>query len=110
MRLYKNSYTVNGQKQETKNWYIEFYYNQARYRVPAYTNRAVSEALSGHIERLIHCRKSGIQIDPQLSKWLEDISEKLRKLLIRIGLLDMQHATIDRSESQGTAQLDCGII
>ena len=100
MRLFKAWYQVKGKKnqhnknkkpknKQTRNWYIEFRdHRQILRRIPAFVDKAASEAFGRKIERLVCFKVAGEQPDPQLSRWLDQIPDVLCQRLIRIGLLD----------------------
>ena len=94
MRVFRTSYRdKNGQKKIAAKWYIELRdHLQTVRRFPAFTDKRQSEALGRQIERLVACKVSGEQPDAQLSRWLENIPEKLLNNFARIGLLEPQRA------------------
>ncbi len=97
MKIAKNSYKVNGKKRETANYYIRFKdHTGAWHRIPAFTNKALSEALGKQIDHLVNSKDSGIRLDAQSVKWIEDIPAKLRTKLEAIGLLDPWRAMIGK--------------
>jgi len=100
MRLFKSRYKTKSETKETKNWYIEFYYQQVRHRLPAFTDKGQSEALARQIEHLVQSKGSGIQLDAQSMRWLENIPDKLRLFLVRIGLVSEQRAAAGKTLQQ----------
>jgi integrase len=100
MRLFKSTYKTRAGIRETKNWYIEFYYQQVRHRLPAFTDKGQSEALARQIEHLVQSKGSGIQLDAQSMRWLENIPDKLRLFLVRIGLVSEHRAAAGKSLQQ----------
>ena len=83
MRVFRTTYKdKNGQKKQAAKWYVELRdHLQTVRRFPAFTDKKQSEALGRQIERLIACKVSGEQPDPQMSRWLENIPERLRSIL-----------------------------
>ena len=57
-------------------------------RIPAFTDKVQSEALAKQVERLVSCKIAGEQPTAQLSRWLEQVPQKLRDKLLKFGLLD----------------------
>ena len=94
MRVFRTSYKdKDGIKRTAQKWYIELkdHLDTVR-RLPAFTDKAQSEALGRQIERLVRFRVSGEVLDPALSRWLEQIPAKLRRHFVRIGLIDAERA------------------
>lgn len=100
MRLFKAWYQVKDKKnkqtkskkpknKQTRNWYIELRdHRQILRRIPAFVDKAASEALGRKIERLVSFKVAGEQPDPPLSRWIEQIPDNLRLRLARLGLID----------------------
>ena len=112
MRLFKAWYQVKDKKNEktenkkpenkqTRNWYIELRdHRQVLRRIPAFVDKAASEALGRKIERLVSFKVAGEQPDPQLSRWLDQIPDALCQRLIRIGLLDGTRTAVAKPLSE----------
>ena len=94
MRVFRTSYKdKGGVKRTAQKWYIELKDNLATVRrFPAFTDKAQSEALGRQIERLVRFRVSGDPLDAALSRWLEQIPDRLKNHFVRIGFLDAQRA------------------
>ena len=94
MRVWKPTYRDrSGQKRELKKWWTELrdHLGTVR-RFPAFSDKALSEALGRQIECLVACRIAGQQPGLELSRWLEQIPDKLRIRLGKIALLDRTRA------------------
>lgn len=94
MRVYRVWYKdKNSERKQVRKWWVELRdHLQTVRRFPAFTNKTQSEALGRQIERLVNYKVAGEQPDPQLSRWLEEIPEKLRDRFVKIGLLDAKRA------------------
>jgi len=57
-------------------------------RVPAFADRAASEALGRQLVRLVNVRAGGDRPDPALTRWLEELPDRLQALLARQGFHD----------------------
>jgi len=90
MRVFQSTYKDRtGATRKTQRWYIELQdHRGTRRRIPAYTDRKQSEAVGRNVERLARLKVAGEALDPTLTKWVEGLPSKLRKVLGRIGLLD----------------------
>ncbi|MBW8015074.1 MAG: site-specific integrase [Planctomycetes bacterium] len=87
MKLYKPIYTdKSGNKKKCQSWYIGFTDNQnKRRRLPAFSNKRASERAAEKIEELL---SSGGVLSPDLQRWIENTSGKMRKSLVKFGLID----------------------
>lgn len=90
MRVFQSTYKDRqGQTQKTKAWYVEFTDHTATVRrAPGFTDRRQTEALGRRMVDLVSLRVAGATLPPDVSKWIEALSPKLRGYLARIGLLD----------------------
>ena len=94
MRVFRAGYTdKSGQKRQAQKWYIELrdHLDTVR-RIPGFTDKRQTENLGRQIEKLVRSKVAGEKPDTELSRWLENIPERLRKNLVRIGLIDPQRA------------------
>jgi integrase len=95
MRLFRPTYKERktGRVKTVRKWWIELrdHFHTVR-RFAAFTDKAQSEALGRQIERLVSCRIAGEQPTPQLTRWLEQIPEKFKDRLVKIGLIDSKRA------------------
>ena len=57
-------------------------------RAPGFSDRKQTEALGRRIVDLVSLKVGGQTLPPDVTKWIEDISPQIRKMLGRIGLLD----------------------
>lgn len=92
MKLFKPIYKDRiGKKKECQHWYISFADgNGKRWRVPAFSNKRASEKAAEKVEELLSC--GGI-LSPDLQRWIENTSEKMRNNLIKSGLIDSQRVS-----------------
>lgn len=98
VRVFRSTYKVrSGKTKQTKKWYIELKdHNYIVRRFVAFTDKSQSELLGRQIERLVNYKVAGEQPDPQLSRWLTEIPEKMRNKFVEIGLLDSCKAAAGR--------------
>ena len=81
MKVYKPKYKYKGKLKKCQHWHIGFTDNkQIRRRLPAFTNKRVTEQAADKIQDLL----SGV-ID---QAWLEQLPAKMRDKLIVFGLVD----------------------
>ncbi|MDD5658356.1 MAG: hypothetical protein PHF00_13985, partial [Elusimicrobia bacterium] len=89
MRVFQSTYRdrVTGETRKTQTWYVEIRIEGRPRRVPGFTDRKSTEALGRSIEALARCKGANERPDPVMSKWIEGLPRRLRKVLGRIGLL-----------------------
>ena len=89
MKIFKPIYTdKNGKKKKCNHYYLTFTDNKgSRCRLPAHSNKRASEKLSEKIEELL---SSGGILSPDLQRWIENLSPKMRDKLVKLGLIDSQ--------------------
>ena len=89
VRVFQSTYKDRaGVTRKTKRWYCEIRDHRGKpRRLPAFTDRRMSEALGRNCERLVSAKVSGETLDPVLTRWVETLPARLRKVLSRIGLL-----------------------
>jgi len=94
MRIFKTTWTDReGNKKPTKNWYVEFRdHLEIVRRLTAFTDKSLSEILGQRIVKLVNYKMAGENLDPQLSRWLEQIPARLRNKFVEIGLIDSKRA------------------
>ncbi len=89
MRVYKATYKDrNGKKRKTVKWYIDISdHNQLRQKIPAFTDKRLSEGFGRNIEALVNCRIAGLEPDAKLNPWIETLPDSLlREKLCIVGL------------------------
>lgn len=94
MRVFKTTWTnKKGEKVLTRKFYIEFrdQFEIVR-RLTAFTDKSLSEALGRKIVKLVNYKIAGENLDPQLSRWLEQIPARLLNRFVEIGLIDNRRA------------------
>src|SRR5262245_40129660 len=98
MRVFRTTYKDRaGSVREASRWYIEFKdHRDGRHRIPAFTDKAMSEDLGRKLERLAEARGSHRAPPADLLPWIEDLSPKLAERLLALGLLDRAHLAIAR--------------
>jgi len=69
-------------------------------RIPAFTDKVQSEALAKQVERLANCKVAGERPTAQLSRWLEQIPEKLLYRLVQFGLLETSRIAAQKPLSE----------
>ncbi len=100
MRVFKPKYRDKrtGKSKPVSKWWIELRdHLQVIRRFSGCTDKKATEALGKQIERLVSCKIAGQQPGPELSRWLEGISEKLTDRLVKVGLLDTTRAAAGKS-------------
>ena len=98
MKLYKPEYKdKSGRKKKCNHYYLTFTDNRgSRRRLPAYSNKRASEKLSEKIEELL---SSGGILSPELQRWIENLSPKMRDKLVKLGLIDSQRVSANLGKS-----------
>ncbi|MHC4301027.1 MAG: tyrosine-type recombinase/integrase [Planctomycetota bacterium] len=69
-------------------------------RIPAFTDKVQSEALARQVERLVSCRIAGERPTAQLSRWLEQVPQKLLERLAQFGLLETSQIAAQKPLSE----------
>ena len=98
MRIFKSTYRDrDGVKRQTLKFYIEVrdHLGLVR-RLPAFSDRRLSESLGRSIQSLVNCRKANLDLDAGLNRWLETLSGSLLAKLVAWGLIDGQRAEITK--------------
>ena len=86
---------------QSSKWHIKFVdAGGIDRRIPAFTDKVQSEALAKQVERLVSCRIAGERPTAQLSRWLEQIPEKLRDKLAEFGLLETSRIAAQKPLSE----------
>jgi len=90
MRVFRHAYTTDsGKLQETANWYVELRDGQKRVRrIPGFVDRKATEELGRKLERLVGLKSARQLPDAELSRWIEELPESMRRRLARFGILD----------------------
>lgn len=87
MRVYKRGNT----------YWLDWYEGKRRRRMPAFPNRRASEHLARRLEQLVDIRDTGIDTaGPELMRWIEQIPDRLRDRLVKLGLLTARRASGSR--------------
>jgi integrase len=79
----------SGQLTHSKRWHVRLRDHLGRRQsFVAFTREQTSHAFGEKLDRLVECRRAGMPLDPDLSRWLESIDDQLRARLVKIELLD----------------------
>ncbi|MCP4256633.1 MAG: hypothetical protein GY774_03790, partial [Planctomycetes bacterium] len=99
MRVYKPIYKDrDGKKQKTTKWYVDISdHNQLRHKIPAFSDKRLSEGLGRNIESLVNCKIAGLDPDIKLNQWIETLSDSILKKFVSWGLIEGQRAEITKS-------------
>ncbi|MBK8205178.1 MAG: tyrosine-type recombinase/integrase [Planctomycetes bacterium] len=95
MGVFRVTFTKNGRKQRSGNFYIDFKDAAGiRRRVPAYRGQRESQELERTIEKLVACRCNNALPGADLVRCIESMPAKVRDRLTVFGVLDKcrQHA------------------
>ena len=90
MSIFRRKYKIKatGKQRELARYYVRVSIGRKRYEIPAYTDRAASEALDHRIQRLKNIRAWDSQLDADTLRWLDRTDPKLRERLCGIGLVE----------------------
>jgi len=94
MRLYKQQYKDrDGAKKTAAKWYLAFRDHQGRRRCwPLFKDKRESEKYRDRIDQLCGCRRVSEPLGDELSRWLENVPDRLLMLFAGAGLIDSQRA------------------
>ena len=94
MKAFKGSWTDNnGKVHRTATWYVRARDHLGRVqRFAGYKDKAESEKMGRQIETLVAGRMNNDPPGPQLTKWLEVAPVRLKRRLVKIGILDSSRA------------------
>jgi integrase/recombinase XerD len=111
MRAFKTTYRDRtGKVREASKWYIEFKdHLETIRRLPAFTDRKLSEALGRQIERLVASRVAREPLSIDLSRWIECLPQSIREKMAKIGLLDDQRLAATKSLSEHLADFEASL-
>jgi integrase len=112
MRVFKTTYKArNGKVREAAKWYVEFRDHLERIkRLPAFTDKAQSEAFGRKVERLVACRANNEPTDPELTRWIETLPQATREAMARIGLLEASKAAAVKPLAAHLADFEAAIL
>jgi len=98
MRLFKPTYKdKKGKTQKVSKWWIELRdHNEIVRRFAGFVDKAATEEIGRHIQRLISFREANLPPDAQLVQWLELAPEKLCQKFAEIGLLQADRVAASR--------------
>jgi len=94
MKPFKGSWTDgNGKVRKTATWYIRTRDHLGRVqRFAGFKDKRATEQMGRWIEMLIAAKMAGDPPGPELTKWLETSPNKLKRRLVKIGVLDATRA------------------
>jgi len=94
MRLFKPTYKANGgQLKESPRWWLDFFWNRRRCKVPALSSQRQSEAMGRRFDELMAVLSSGDTPDASLARWAQNLSPALQARMVKLGLLDGRFAS-----------------
>jgi len=99
MRVFKSTYRDRtGKVREASKWYIEFKdHLETIRRLPAFTDKKLSEELGRKVEKLVAYRVNNEQPSGDLGRWIETLSPSIRQRLTEIGILDKKRLAASQS-------------
>ncbi|MHC4426741.1 MAG: tyrosine-type recombinase/integrase [Planctomycetota bacterium] len=98
MRVYKATYKDrSGEQRKSAKWYLDFAdHNRLRHKIPAFSDKRLSEAFGRNIEALVNCRIAGLEPDTKLNQWIETVPDSLLRKFVSWGLIDGQRTEITK--------------
>ena len=91
MRVFKRRYVRDGQRRESKRWYVEVKDHRGiDRRIPGFTDRKLTEEFGRRLERLIGIRMLNQTPPPDLAVWIEQFPTETLNRLTKLGILDGQ--------------------
>ncbi len=113
MRVFHSTYKdrSTGETIATRNWYVELrdHRNIIR-RLPAFTDKAASEALGRTLLKLVENKQSGEPLTVELSRWLEGQSDSTKATLARWGLIDQTKLTGSKTLAEHIADWKANLL
>lgn len=90
LRIFRMTYGGrDGERKTSGNWWFEFRDGNKRpWRLPGFTDAALTEELGRHILELVNWKAAGKTPDADMQRWIEGMPNDLRLRLAKIGLLD----------------------
>ncbi len=89
MRVHRPTYTRDGRRRKAARWHVHFQDARGTWRrLPAFTDKSISEKLGRRLEKLASCRAVGAAPDTDMARWLEGMVPEQRAKLHAWGLLD----------------------
>jgi integrase len=94
MKAYKGSWNdSSGKVHRTETWYVRVRDHLGRVqRFAGYKDKAETERMGRQIEKLVAGRMNTDPPGPQLTKWLEGAPIRLKRRLVKTGVLDSSRA------------------
>lgn len=112
MRLFKSKYwDKDGKRRTISKWYVEFYdHTRKMRRLAAFANKSASQEFGRNIERLVACRVSGAELDPTMSRWVENLPGHVRERLTKVGLLDSRREAASKFLEKHVEDYEASLI
>lgn len=88
MSIYKPKYLYNGEKKTSRKWYIKFSdHNRVVRRIPASTNKALTQRLERVILEIVEHRRMNMPFSSEINSWLMRLDRALVSRLRDFGVL-----------------------
>ena len=96
MRLFKPTYTKNGERRLSPNWHLQFTdHSSMRRSLKATSDKAASAALGVKVDKLVALAAAGERPGPELARWIErQMPCAWRPKLTTWGILDGRAAAV----------------
>jgi integrase len=93
MRLFKTTYTTPGcDKKTARKWYLDFYHNGRRHKLPGLIDRRQTESLGGKIQELINLKAGGMTPGTDLQRWIDTLPPQILSKLVEWQIITSQRA------------------
>jgi site-specific recombinase XerD len=93
MRLFRPSYnTPDKTKKTARKWYLDFYYNGRRHKLPALVDKRQAAALGEKIEEVIGMQAGGMTPGPELQRWIDTLPPAILSKLVTWQIIPAQRA------------------
>ena len=97
MRTYRATYKDrNGQRRQSKRWYLEFRHDGRVCRLPAFASKVATAELARRIEALQALAAVHARPDADLARFLERLPASSRARLVGFGLIEASSAAASR--------------
>jgi len=96
-RVFKPTYTKNGERRESRNFNIAFRdHLNRRQTIVALPDERRSIAFADKLQRLIEARQTSAALPLEMRNWIDRLDESTRERLVRVDLIDPTSAASDR--------------
>jgi len=100
MRVYRQTYIANGKTQKAHKWYLDFYVDGKRHRLPGFAGQRLSEQCGAKIQDLINIKAGGETPSPDMQKWIDALPSRILTKLIGWGIVTGQRAAAGKLLSE----------